>query len=131
MTHISLGVVVPWLNPGVVQAQLEAQLANIVDVRDIATASVKALQVTQAGGERLIVSAHSLFGNDIAIVAARAYPDAGLNPGRADLFAELDKTAVVFDGSKAARILDFRYNDYHDTLDDTVKDVYPKVPQKH
>jgi len=89
---------------------------------------VSALQAPEAAGERIILSGHTLYGNDIAVAAERAFPDAGLGANTDPEFSKaIRENGYVIDGSKATKVLGLKYTAKDKTLDDTVREVYPKL----
>jgi nucleoside-diphosphate-sugar epimerase len=56
-----------WMRP--CPAELETGYGHAVDVRDLAACVVRALAIDEAGGERVVLSAGPVFGNDMAIVS--------------------------------------------------------------
>jgi nucleoside-diphosphate-sugar epimerase len=76
--------------------------------------------VPKAGGERYIVAGHPVFGNDMALAAAKVHPDRDITKGNPDAAYRkaLEDKATRFDGSKAARDLGFSYTPREKTLMD-------------
>lgn len=114
----------PWLEPGQSDDKLSNSYDNFIDVRDVALSCVLALTTAEAGGERFISSADTLFGNDFALAAA-SFPKlvaAGINTGNADpaFRAALEVKSPVYDGSKLARVLGITYRRKEDTLKETI-----------
>jgi nucleoside-diphosphate-sugar epimerase len=68
-----LGLLVPFLKPGVAEADLATTFQNIVDAGEIVAAIVDALMVPEAGGQRF-VAADTLAYNDYAIAADAVHP---------------------------------------------------------
>lgn len=123
-------LIVPYLKPGKTAAELVSAPYNSVDVRDVALASVRALTTPEAAGQRFILSANPLFGNDVAVVAAAAFPAIkGYTPGNPDKAAreKLAGEAVRFDGSKAERVLGFKYVPKDETIRNTLAALEPKL----
>ncbi|WOO78577.1 NADPH-dependent aldehyde reductase ARI1 [Vanrija pseudolonga] len=120
----SLYVLKPFLRTST-PAELDEAIGNFVDVRDVALAVLRALETPSAGGERYLLSNGPLFGNDIAVAAARAFsPEeaarrALTTPHDAAWRTRRLKSAVVTDGSKAARQLGIRYRSLQESLADT------------
>jgi nucleoside-diphosphate-sugar epimerase len=97
------------------------------ELTPVARACVLALQTAGAAGERLILSAAPLFGNDVAL-AAEAVGVAGVTRGNPDpAFREaLLPRMHRYDGSRAERVLGFSYRSKDETLRDTVAAVAGK-----
>ncbi|TXT08911.1 hypothetical protein VHUM_03039 [Vanrija humicola] len=122
----SVKPLIPWLKPGADASTLKLQYAGIVDVRDVAFASVKALSAANVAGERFILSADTLFNNDLAVGATKDEANAaGLTRGNADpaFRAELDNKAIVYVGSKAETAFGFKYRAKDDTIAETVDSI--------
>ncbi|WOO83174.1 Putative uncharacterized oxidoreductase [Vanrija pseudolonga] len=123
----SVSIITPWLKPGADASTLNFEFAGMVDVRDVAYATVKALSTPEAGGERYILSAHTLFNNDLAIGATSDEANAaGLTRGNTDpaFRAELDSKAIIYDGSKAEKAFGFKYRGKDETIAETVKTIH-------
>ncbi|KAK0229941.1 hypothetical protein EDD85DRAFT_125874 [Armillaria nabsnona] len=86
-----------------------------VDVRDLAEAHVRALEVEAAGRERIIVSAGSCVWQDCVIAAQSASTSRVLpKPVPGDT-----KYAIIFDTSKEKRLLGLKFR----TMEETARDV--------
>jgi len=121
----SQALILGLLAPGASEDALKADF-NIVDVRDVATATVAALRIPEAAGERIILSAHRVLGADIANVGNRHYPEVGLNTGSPAILEDR-ANGRRFDGSKAQKVLGIQWLPWEETLKDTVLDVMPKL----
>ncbi|PBK74752.1 NAD(P)-binding protein [Armillaria solidipes] len=90
-----------------------------VDVRDVATAHVRAMEVPSAGGERIIVSAGSWVWQDwldvISKLSPNPYPSRTLPRGTPGIC----QRAITFDTSKEKRILDIKFR----TMEEMARDV--------
>ncbi|TXT07349.1 hypothetical protein VHUM_03069 [Vanrija humicola] len=122
-------LIIPYVLPGKTDAELQVPTYNSVDVRDVALASVRALTTPEAAGERFILSATPLFGNDVAVVAAQFPAIKGYTAGNADkaVREKLDAGAVKYDGSKAERVLGFTYVPKDETIRTTLEALQPKI----
>ncbi|KAJ9609731.1 Glycine-rich RNA-binding protein 2, mitochondrial [Cladophialophora chaetospira] len=93
-----------------------------VDVRDVALAHVKALEVPEAGGKRFFITAGHYSNADIADIIKKDFPDLADK-----LPSELksDKPADVYgiDNSRSKEVLGLKYRELKDTVDDTVKSL--------
>ncbi|WOO84405.1 Putative uncharacterized oxidoreductase [Vanrija pseudolonga] len=125
-----IAMVVPFLQPGIPDQALANSFDNFIDVRDVALAILKSLTLPQAGGERIILSADTLFGNDFAVVAG-TLPNlpTGINKGNADpaYRASLAASSVVYDGHKAERVLGITYRKRDESIKDTFKAIRAKL----
>jgi len=101
--------------------QLLSQGGNFVDVRDVAAAHVRALEVEKAGGERFITAAGPFTWQDFYDeLNAANIPDIPKGfPG--------EQKGVVFpviaDGSKTTRVLGVQYRPQRETAVDTVRSI--------
>ncbi|KAK0205610.1 D-lactaldehyde dehydrogenase [Desarmillaria ectypa] len=89
-----------------------------VDVRDLAEAHVRALEIEAAGGERIIVSAGSYVWQDFinaaqSVSTSRTLPKPV--PGDA-------KYAIIFDASKGKRLLGLKFRAIEETTRDILSD---------
>ncbi len=93
-----------------------------VDVRDVALAHVKALEVPEAGGKRFFVTAGHYSNAEIAEIIKKDFPDLADK-----LPAEIksDKPADVYDidNSRSKELLGLKYRSLEGTVDDTVKSL--------
>lgn len=93
----------------------------------VAAAIVAGVTTPAAGGERFIIAAAPLFYNDFAVAAAQVLPEAGVNVNADPAYrAGLVAKAMVFDGSKATRVLGLNYRDKDATLLETVQALSAK-----
>ena len=94
----------------------------------MAQSLVRALEVPAAANERFLIVADHLFGNDMALAAAKVNPDRDINKGNPDpeYRAKLAAKAFIWDGSKAAQVLGVTYRPKHETLEDMYKGLNRK-----
>nr|ODO02275.1 D-lactaldehyde dehydrogenase [Cryptococcus depauperatus CBS 7855] len=116
-----------WASGKKTEADLPAPLDNWVDVKEVALAHVRALTVPEAGGERFIVSAGTVSGQDIVDAIHSRFPDVKNVPvGKPGTHDESTKDLDVFDGSKAKRVLGIKYT----SLEDCVADMFQSLKEK-
>ncbi|EXJ57963.1 dihydroflavonol-4-reductase [Cladophialophora yegresii CBS 114405] len=93
-----------------------------VDVRDVALAHVKALEVPEAGGKRFFVTAGHYSNADIAGIIKKNFPHLADK-----LPAEIksDKPADVYDidNSRSKQMLRLKYRTLEESITDTVKSL--------
>ncbi|KAF6750212.1 D-lactaldehyde dehydrogenase [Ephemerocybe angulata] len=93
-----------------------------VDVRDIAEAHVRAMEVEEAGGERIIVSEGTYRFQEWLDLANKV--GAQIYPGRSFPTAEVAEgesaSAVYYDTAKEKRILGIKYRTKEETTGDTL-----------
>ncbi|TXT11121.1 hypothetical protein VHUM_01872 [Vanrija humicola] len=129
----SLSILTPYLNPGLDAKFLEQPYGSMVDVRDVAFASVKALTTPEAADERYLLSADTLWGNDLVLGVAEVIKEPGYLQGNADpeYRAKLDASKSRHDGSKVEKAFGFTYRKKADSIRDSVETlVAAKKAQK-
>ncbi|KAI3327089.1 NAD(P)-binding protein [Xylariaceae sp. AK1471] len=99
---------------------LPFDVGGYADVREVAEAHLRALEVSEAAGQRFVIGQN--FSYQVAVDAGRK-----LVPGLEDRLpvgkpGYVEPTYSV-DGSKAARVLGLRYK----TVEETVKDTYTQL----
>ncbi|KAF2172611.1 hypothetical protein M409DRAFT_62378 [Zasmidium cellare ATCC 36951] len=90
-----------------------------VDVRDIALAHIKALEVEAAGGERFAVIGGEFSHKIMADTIGATHPELQ-DKLPVDAVDDLGSNAFHYHGSKAADILGIKYHSFQDCVDDTV-----------
>ncbi|KAG8762782.1 methylglyoxal reductase (NADPH-dependent) gre2 [Ceratobasidium sp. 428] len=85
---------------------------SFVDVRDVALAHVRALEVPEAGGQRFITSGGTLCWQDALDVLPRPYPRGIPGAGKSLLHN-------TFDASKARKVLGINFKGLEETVKDT------------
>lgn len=97
----------------------------MVDVRDVAYASVKALTTQEAADERYLLSADKIWGNDIALAVETVITEPGYLKANADpqYRAALAAKKSYFDGSKAEKAFGFTYRKKDDSLRESVEAI--------
>jgi nucleoside-diphosphate-sugar epimerase len=92
------------------------------DVRDLALAHVKALEVPEAGGKRFFITAGHYSNGDIAGVIRDDFPDlASKLPEKIE--SDLPKDVYQYDNSRSKDVLGIKYRSLKDSVDDTVKSL--------
>ncbi|KAL2265297.1 hypothetical protein VTJ83DRAFT_6397 [Remersonia thermophila] len=99
-----------------------------VDVRDVAAAHVKAgLEVPEAGGKRLFVTAGTYSNAELARIVRKRFPEhAELVPGEEALAAgEMppEERRYRYDNSATNQLLGIRYRSLEESIVDTVKSL--------
>ncbi|QRV92053.1 D-lactaldehyde dehydrogenase [Ceratobasidium sp. AG-Ba] len=96
--------------------QLLAPNTNFGDVRDVALAHVRALEIPEAGGQRFITALEPHTWQDALDVLPPSYPRG--EPGAGKSVAH-----IVFDSSKAERVLGIKFRSFEETVKDTERDL--------
>lgn len=90
-----------------------------VDVRDVALAHVKAIEVPEAGGERFFVAAGFFSNKDIAEIIREAYPKLESKLPPADCPSDLPEDMYKIDNSKSQKVLGIEYRTLKQAVSDT------------
>lgn len=93
--------------------------ALFTDVRDLALAHVRALEVAAAGGQRFFVTAGHYSGKQIVEVVREAFPEraSGLPENLED---DLPKDVYGFDNTRVKTVLNVEFRSLKDSVVDTV-----------
>ncbi|RPD61332.1 NAD(P)-binding protein [Lentinus tigrinus ALCF2SS1-6] len=113
-----------WWNAVVAGKLTDEELVTIgfgwVDVRDLATAHVRATTTPEAGGERVIVSAGTYKDQDFVNIAHRLYPK--LPAGNTSYDPAKAVHMISFDASKERKLLGIKYHTMEEMTRDTLED---------
>ncbi|KAJ5559643.1 hypothetical protein N7513_002042 [Penicillium frequentans] len=94
-----------------------------VDVRDVALAHVKAIEVAEAGGQRFFVVA-GYFSNKRAVDAIReAHPKLESKLPSPDVADDFPSNIFEFDNSKSREVLGLNYRPFKQTISDTAESL--------
>ncbi|CAG8390332.1 unnamed protein product [Penicillium salamii] len=130
------GPVVPYLNSleaintsnqrfrDLIQGAMKEKLAPTgnflwVDVRDVALAHVKAIEVSEAGGERFFITAGFYSNKKIADIARETHPEFEEKLPPADSVDDSPNT-YGYDNSKSQKVLGLEYRSLERTVKDTI-----------
>jgi nucleoside-diphosphate-sugar epimerase len=91
-----------------------------VDVRDVALAHVRAIEVPEAGGERFFVTAGFFANKDIADIIRGTHPELESKLPPKDSPSDLPKDIYGYDNSKSQNVLGIKYVPLKKTVVDTV-----------
>ena len=94
-----------------------------VDVRDVAMAHVKAMELPEAAGKRFFVTAGYMTNKDIADCMRRAFPELSSQLPPEDSESDLPKDVFRYDNSRSVDILGLKYRSLEDCVTDTVKSL--------
>ncbi|ODO08642.1 D-lactaldehyde dehydrogenase [Cryptococcus wingfieldii CBS 7118] len=120
-----------WLTGKKSESDLPAPGANWVDVKDVALAHVRALTVSEAGGNRFIVSAGPFAGQDYVDVLHKRFPDLPDIPvGKPGTHDEIVKDSNVFNGAKATKVLGVEYKTFEDTVVEMAESLQKRFADK-
>ncbi|CEL01244.1 Putative Flavonol reductase/cinnamoyl-CoA reductase [Aspergillus calidoustus] len=92
-----------------------------VDVRDVALAHVRAIEVPEAGGQRFFVTAGLYANKDIVDIVRDAYPELEDRlPPKTDA-RDVPDDVYSYDNSKSTQVLGIKYHSLKESVVDTVK----------
>lgn len=94
-----------------------------VDVRDVALAHVRAIEVAEAGGQRFFVTAGHYSNKDIVDTIREAFPDLESKLPPKDAPSDMPADVYGVDNSKAIQVLGLKYRSLKDSVTDTVKSL--------
>lgn len=111
-----------------VQGNLKDQLPPTgtffyVDVRDVALAHVKAIEVPEAGGKRFFVTAGYFTNKDVADAIRQTHPQLELKLPPKDAPSDLPSPIYGFDNSRSRELLGLKYTPWNKTVGDTVESI--------
>nr|KAK5442247.1 Glycine-rich RNA-binding protein 2, mitochondrial [Exophiala xenobiotica] len=93
-----------------------------VDVRDVALAHVKAMEIPEAGGKRFFVTAGYMSNGEIASIIKTKFPDLA-DKLPADLKSDRPEDIFGFDNSRSKQVLKLEYRSLEDSIVDTVNSL--------
>ncbi|KAL4987277.1 hypothetical protein BDW68DRAFT_161434 [Aspergillus falconensis] len=92
-----------------------------VDVRDVALAHVRTIEVSQAGGQRFFITAGHYSNKDIVDIIRDAYPELEDRLPPKDAPSDMPKDVYGYDNSKSIQVLGLKYRGLKESVVDTVK----------
>ncbi|KAL2217995.1 ketoreductase [Thermoascus aurantiacus ATCC 26904] len=94
-----------------------------VDVRDVALAHVRAIEVPEAGGQRFFVTAGHYTNKQTAEIIREAYPELESKLPPKDAPDDLPANVYGYDNKKSIEVLGLKYRSLKDSVVDTVKSL--------
>jgi len=91
-----------------------------VDVRDVALAHVKAIEVPDAGGQRFFVTAGYFSNKEIVDIVRESHPELESKLPPKDSPNDFPEDIYGIDNSKSLQILGLKYHTLKQTVSDTV-----------
>ncbi|KAJ5133436.1 uncharacterized protein N7443_004934 [Penicillium atrosanguineum] len=109
----------------IIQGQMKEKIAPSgvflwVDVRDVALAHVKAIEVPEAGGQRFFITAGYFSNKEIVEIVRDTHPDLESKLPPKDAPGDLPENIYEFDNSKSLQILGLKYHTFKETVTDTI-----------
>lgn len=108
-----------------IQGQMKEKIAPTgtflwVDVRDVALAHVRAIEVPEAGGERFFVVAGFFSNKELADMARETHPKLESKLPPADSSSDFPENIYEIDNNKSQKILGIKYRPLKQTVSDTI-----------
>lgn len=94
-----------------------------VDVRDVALAHVRAIEVPEAGGERFFVTAGFFSNKEIADIARETHPQLESKLPPSDSPSDFPTKIYEFDNTKSQKVLGLKYHSLKQTVSDTIDSI--------
>ncbi|KAG0157054.1 hypothetical protein PDIDSM_4238 [Penicillium digitatum] len=112
----------------IVQGQMKEKIAPTgnflwVDVRDVALAHVRALEVPEAGGERFFVTAGFFSNKELADIARETHPQLESKLPPADAPGDFPENIYEIDNTKSQKILGLKYRPLKQAVSDAIDSI--------
>ncbi|KAJ5176103.1 uncharacterized protein N7482_001980 [Penicillium canariense] len=111
-----------------IQGQMKEQLPPTgifiyVDVRDVALAHVRAIEVPEAGGQRFFVTAGYFTNKEIVDIARKTHPELESKLPAKDSPSDLPSDIYKIDNSRSKDVLGIKYRPFEETVSDTISSL--------
>lgn len=93
-----------------------------VDVRDVALAHVKAMEIPDAGGKRFFCTAGHYSNADLATIIKKNFPDLA-DKLPAEIVSDSPAELYGYDNSRSKKVLGLEYRSLEESVTDTVKSL--------
>ncbi|KGO51035.1 NAD-dependent epimerase/dehydratase [Penicillium expansum] len=112
----------------IVQGQMKEKIAPTgnflwVDVRDVALAHVRAIEVPEAGGERFFVTAGFFSNKKLADIARETHPQLESKLPPADAPSDFPENIFEIDNTKSQKILGLKYRPLKQSISDAIDSI--------
>lgn len=109
----------------IIQGQMKEKIAPSgtflwVDVRDVALAHVRAIEVPEAGGQRFFITAGYFSNKEIVDIVRDTHPELEPKLPPKDAPGDFPDKIYEFDNSKSLQILGLKYHTFKETISDTI-----------
>ncbi|KAL3475827.1 hypothetical protein BJX99DRAFT_259083 [Aspergillus californicus] len=94
-----------------------------VDVRDVALAHIRAIEVPEAGAKRYFITAGTYSNKDVVDIIRDAYPELDDRLPPKDAPSDLPADVYGYDNSQSIQVLGLKYHSLKETVVDTVKSL--------
>lgn len=91
-----------------------------VDVRDVALAHVRAIEVPEAGGHRFFVTAGFFSNKQIVDVVRETHPELESELPPKDSPSDFPENIYGIDNKKSLEVLGLKYRPFKETVSDTI-----------
>lgn len=91
-----------------------------VDVRDVALAHVRAIEVDEAGGERFFITAGFFSNKEAVDIARKSHPELESKLPPSDAPSDSSPATFGYDNSKSQKVLGLEYRPFEQTVKDTI-----------
>lgn len=111
-----------------IQGQMKEKIAPTgtflyVDVRDVALAHVRAIEVPEAGGQRFFVTAGFFSNKQIADVVRETHPELESKLPPKDSPSDFPDSIYEYDNKKSLEVLGLKYRPFKETVADTISSL--------
>ncbi|KAJ5968828.1 hypothetical protein N7501_005076 [Penicillium viridicatum] len=112
----------------IVQGEMKEKLAPTgnflwVDVRDVALAHVRAIEVPEAGGERFFVTAGFFSNKELVDIARETHPQLESKLPPADTPGDFPEHIYEIDNTKSQKVLGLKYRPLKQTVSDAIDSI--------
>jgi nucleoside-diphosphate-sugar epimerase len=94
-----------------------------VDVRDLAEAHVRSIEVPEAAGKRFLITAGYFSNKRIVDIVRESFPELGEQLPPADAADDLPKDVYGIDNSRSTQVLGLKYTSLEESVRDTVRSI--------
>jgi nucleoside-diphosphate-sugar epimerase len=94
-----------------------------VDVRDLAEAHVRSIEVPEAAGKRFLITAGYFSNKRIVDIVRESFPELGEQLPPADAADDLPKDVYGIDNSRSMQVLGLKYTSLEESVRDTVRSI--------
>ncbi|KAJ5214163.1 hypothetical protein N7449_001332 [Penicillium cf. viridicatum] len=112
----------------IVQGEMKEKIAPTgnflwVDVRDVALAHVRAIEVPEAGGERFFVTAGFFSNKELADIARETHPQLESKLPPVDAPSDFPEHIYEIDNTKSQKVLGLKYHPLKQTVSDAIDSI--------
>lgn len=112
----------------IIQGQFKEQIPPTgtflyVDVRDVAVAHVRAIEVAEAGGKRFFVTAGFFSNKEIVDAVRKTHPELTSKLPAEDTPGDFPSNIYEIDNSRSKKILGIKYRPFPETVADTIRSL--------